>query len=143
MGTDTTENGATENSTDKNKVENGMAESNNWVCVLEDSSQLKPLQIMEWVESNPAAGRPPKEVVVWRSESGEVCAMEPRCPHQWSHLGNEGLVVGEEMICVTHFWAFEKNGCGWKENEAGRRDRKSDIEVFPCKEEDGGIFVQL
>ena len=112
-----------------------MQETKEWICVLEDSSQLKPLQIME-LELE-------KEIVLWRSESGKICAMEARCPHQWSHLKYEGMVDGEEIVCVTHFWTFEQNGCGWKDSDLGRRDKKGDIVTFPCKEENGAIFVQL
>lgn len=111
-----------------------------WICVLDDSRKLEPLQIMEWAQT---IDDKEYEVIIWRAESGKVCAMEPRCPHQWSHLGNEGAVVGEEMICTTHFWAFEQNGCGWKDNEMGRRNKKADIATFPCKEENGSIFIQL
>ena len=82
------------------------------------------------------------EVVVWRTESGVPCVMEARCPHQWSHLGASGAVVGEEIVCLTHFWTFGTNGSGWKENLNGRRDRKGDIEVFPCREAAGEIWVR-
>ena len=82
------------------------------------------------------------EVVVWRTESGVPCVMEARCPHQWSHLGASGAVVGEEIVCLTHFWTFGTDGSGWKENLNGRRDRKGDIEVFPCREAAGEIWVR-
>lgn len=79
------------------------------------------------------------EVVVWRTDSGVACVMEARCPHQWSHLGGAGAVAGEEIVCLTHFWTFGTDGRGWKENLHGRRDRKGDIEVYPCREEAGQI----
>lgn len=112
-----------------------------WICVLEDSSELAPLQIIEWTQN---IDKRLREVIIWRSESGEVCAMEPRCPHKWTHLGVEGLVVGEELLCTDHFWIFKQDGKGFKENEEkGRLDKKGDIGTFPCKEEDGAIFIQL
>lgn len=79
------------------------------------------------------------DVVVWRTEAGMPCVMEARCPHQWSHLGGSGAVAGEEIVCLTHFWTFGTDGRGWKENLAGRRDRKGDIEVYPCREVAGEI----
>ncbi len=82
------------------------------------------------------------DVVVWRTESGVPCVMEARCPHQWSHLGSSGAVAGEEIVCLTHFWTFATDGSGWKENLDGRRDRKGDIEVYPCREVAGEIRVR-
>ncbi|MDE0654623.1 MAG: Rieske (2Fe-2S) protein [bacterium] len=82
------------------------------------------------------------DVVVWRTESGVPCVMEARCPHQWSHLGDAGAVAGEELVCLTHFWTFGTDGRGWKENLDGRRDRKGDIEVHPCREVAGEILVR-
>ena len=82
------------------------------------------------------------DLVVWRTESGVPCVMEARCPHQWSHLGGAGAVAGEELVCLTHFWTFGTDGRGWKENLDGRRDRKGDIEVYPCREVAGEIRVR-
>ncbi len=82
------------------------------------------------------------DIVVWRTESGVPCVVEARCPHQWSHLGGSGAVAGEELVCLTHFWTFATDGSGWKENLDGRRDRKGDIEVYPCREVAGEIRVR-
>ena len=82
------------------------------------------------------------DVVVWRTESGVPCVMEARCPHQWSHLGDSGAVAGDEIVCLTHFWTFATDGSGWKENLDGRRDRKGDIKVYPCREAAGEIRVR-
>ncbi|MYI55415.1 MAG: Rieske 2Fe-2S domain-containing protein [Acidimicrobiia bacterium] len=82
------------------------------------------------------------DLVVWRTESGIPCVMEARCPHQWSHLGGSGAVAGEELVCLTHFWTFATDGSGWKENLDGRRDRKGDIDVYPCREDAEEIRVR-
>ena len=83
-----------------------------------------------------------EDLVVWRTTLGQVCVMEARCPHQWSHLAKEGSVDGEELVCLAHFWRFTTNGNGWKANVSGRRDRKGDIDVHPCREADGRIWVK-
>ena len=82
------------------------------------------------------------DLVVWRTALGQVCVMEAHCPHQWSHLAQEGSVDGEELVCLTHFWRFTTNGEGWKVNMDGRRDRKGDIKIHPCSEVDGQIWVR-
>ena len=82
-----------------------------------------------------------RDLVVWKTEKGELCAMEARCPHQWTHLAYQGVVVGEEIICTTHFWRFSTTGKGCKENLNGRRDPKGEIEVMPCYEKNGKIWI--
>ncbi len=112
-----------------------------WICVLEDGSQLEAGQILEW---NREINGKIYDLVIWRSQSGQACVMDSRCPHQWSHLGSQGAVVGEQIVCGTHFWCFDLDGTGWKENERkGRMDRKADIETYICEERDGGIFIKV
>jgi nitrite reductase/ring-hydroxylating ferredoxin subunit len=83
------------------------------------------------------------ELVVWRDRSGRPCAMDARCPHQWSYLGFEGVVDGDEVVCASHFWRFDVEGHGTKVNVHGRRDVKADIEVFPCEEHEGRLRARL
>ena len=80
-----------------------------------------------------------RELVVWRGRDGRPCVMDARCPHQWSYLPSESLVDGAELVCTTHFWRFDREGAGWKASMTGRRDRKGDVEVHPCREVDGRI----
>ena len=82
-----------------------------------------------------------QDLIVWRTEKGKLCAMAARCPHQWTHLAHEGVIVGEEIICTTHFWRFSTTGQGCKENVKGRRDPKGNIEVMPCYEKGGKIWI--
>ncbi|SVB83113.1 uncharacterized protein METZ01_LOCUS235967, partial [marine metagenome] len=82
-----------------------------------------------------------QDLVIWRTTDGRPCVMEARCPHQWSHLGGEGVVEGDELVCLTHLWRFTTEGEGWKLNVGGRRDRKGDIRTWPCREDADGIWV--
>jgi phenylpropionate dioxygenase-like ring-hydroxylating dioxygenase large terminal subunit len=84
-----------------------------------------------------------RELVVWRGHDGVVCVMDARCPHQWSHLGVEGVVDGDELVCAAHFWRFDRAGVGSKVNIKGRRDPKADVAVFGCRERGGLIEVEL
>jgi phenylpropionate dioxygenase-like ring-hydroxylating dioxygenase large terminal subunit len=83
------------------------------------------------------------ELVVWRRQDGQPCVMDARCPHQWSYLGFEGVVDGDELVCTAHFWRFDCGGRGTKRNVFGRRDDKADILVFPVRESDGAIHAEL
>ena len=82
-----------------------------------------------------------REIVVWRSDSGGLGAVDARCPHQWAHLGSVGAVDGEDLVCLSHFWRFDLAGCGVKLAMNGRRDVKSDIDCFSVRERDGMIEV--
>jgi phenylpropionate dioxygenase-like ring-hydroxylating dioxygenase large terminal subunit len=84
-----------------------------------------------------------QDLVVWRTFDGRPCVMDARCPHQWSHLGAEGCVDGDEIVCTSHFWRFDLHGVGTKVNVNGRRDVKADVEVHPCVERDGSIWIRL
>lgn len=81
------------------------------------------------------------DLVVWRTTDGRPCVMEARCPHNWSHLGAEGAVDGDELVCCTHYWRFALDGTGTKLNANGRRDPKADIEVYPCAERDAMVGI--
>ena len=79
-------------------------------------------------------------VVVWTGSDGATCVMAGRCPHQWSPLSIDGSVMGDELVCVTHGWRFDRSGRGTKRSVLGRRDRKGDIEVHPHRVSDGFVL---
>lgn len=83
-----------------------------------------------------------EELVVWRGDDGTVVASDARCPHAWTHLGAQGVVHGCELVCLTHFWRFDRAGRGTTlDDRTGRRDERAPIAVRPCAEHDGAIFV--
>jgi phenylpropionate dioxygenase-like ring-hydroxylating dioxygenase large terminal subunit len=51
-----------------------------------------------------------KELVVFRTESGEAKVLDAYCPHLGAHLGHGGKVHGESIACPFHGWQF--NGAG-------------------------------
>ena len=51
-----------------------------------------------------------REIVVYRTESGTVCAAEAYCPHLGAHLGHGGEVCGEELRCPFHGFRFSVQG---------------------------------
>ena len=112
----------------------GAATTDDWDAIA-SSEAVSPGEVVERTLDG-------ADVVVWRTQSGVPCVMDARCPHQWSHLGDSGTVAGEEIVCLTHFWTFETDGSAWKENLAGRRDRKGDIEVYACREVEGTIWAR-
>jgi phenylpropionate dioxygenase-like ring-hydroxylating dioxygenase large terminal subunit len=81
-----------------------------------------------------------ERVVVWTGADGEPCVMAGRCPHQWSPLDVDGSVMGDELVCITHGWRFDRSGRGTKRSVLGRRDRKGDIDVYPHRVRDGMVY---
>ena len=52
------------------------------------------------------AGEP---IVIARSESGEVFALDDRCAHRQFPL-RKGVVCGEFLKCAYHAWSYQKSG---------------------------------
>lgn len=50
------------------------------------------------------------DLVVYRTHSGVVRAVEPYCPHLGAHLGHGGRVDGEDIVCPFHHFAFGIDG---------------------------------
>lgn len=51
-----------------------------------------------------------RDLVMFRTESGEAKVLDAFCPHLGAHLGHGGKVVGESIACPFHGWQF--NGAG-------------------------------
>ncbi|MBA2405033.1 MAG: Rieske 2Fe-2S domain-containing protein [Bdellovibrionales bacterium] len=50
-----------------------------------------------------------QELVIFRSENGELGALDAYCPHMGTHLG-KGKVVKNNVRCFFHHWEFTKEG---------------------------------
>lgn len=51
-----------------------------------------------------------REMVLFRTESGDLGLVNPICPHLGAHLGHGGTVVGESIRCPFHHWAYDTEG---------------------------------
>ncbi|MBA6413264.1 aromatic ring-hydroxylating dioxygenase subunit alpha [Parahaliea sp. F7430] len=59
-----------------------------------------------------------KELVLFRTESGNPCLLDAYCPHLGAHLGHGihenkgkgGRVEGESIVCPFHAWKFNGDG---------------------------------
>ena len=81
------------------------------------------------------------EIVLWRTTSGELAACDARCPHPWAHLATAGVVDGDELVCLSHFWRFGTDGAGSKLGATGRRDEKAANRIFRVEERGGRIML--
>ena len=83
-----------------------------------------------------------EEFVLWRGHDGRVRGAPRRCPHLDHDLA-EGYVVGDELVCVGHAWAFDGDGHAYKRNEFGRVDPKGTVETPVIREHDAVIEAAL
>jgi phenylpropionate dioxygenase-like ring-hydroxylating dioxygenase large terminal subunit len=51
-----------------------------------------------------------RELVLFRTESGEAKLLDAYCPHLGAHLGHGGHVAGENIACPFHGWQFNGEG---------------------------------
>jgi phenylpropionate dioxygenase-like ring-hydroxylating dioxygenase large terminal subunit len=50
-----------------------------------------------------------RELVLWRSNDGQVHAWQDRCPHRGTRL-SIGAIENDQLICAYHGWRFASSG---------------------------------
>jgi len=83
-----------------------------------------------------------EEYVLWRGADDRVRSAPRRCPHLDHDLA-EGHVVGSELVCPGHAWAFDGDGNAYKRNEFGRVDPKGSVTTLAIDEYDGTVDLEL
>ena len=71
-----------------------------------------------------------KDLVLFRTESGEVALLDAFCPHLGAHLGHGGKVKGEEIECPFHAWRFGSDGQCKAVPYAQRLPRKAEVKKW-------------
>jgi 3-ketosteroid 9alpha-monooxygenase subunit A len=82
------------------------------------------------------------DFVVWRGDDGGVRTAPRWCPHLDHDLA-DGYVVGNELVCAGHAWAFDGDGHAYKRNEFGRVDPKGTVPVLEAHERDDMISLTV
>jgi renierapurpurin 18,18'-hydroxylase len=83
------------------------------------------------------AGEP---IVLARTESGKVIALEDRCAHRQVPLSG-GVVDGEAIRCGYHGWTYDCSGKCIDVPYLGRERLPNGVRAYPCRESEGLIFV--
>ncbi len=83
------------------------------------------------------AGEP---IVLARTESGKVFALEDRCAHRQVPL-HAGVVEGESIRCGYHGWTYDCSGQCVDVPYLGRERLPNGVQSYPCREAHGLIFV--
>jgi renierapurpurin 18,18'-hydroxylase len=84
------------------------------------------------------AGEP---IVLARTETGQVFALDDRCAHRQFPL-HRGVVCGEMLRCAYHAWTYRQDGeiaaVPYLPKGAAR---PSGVRSYPCREAYGHVFV--
>lgn len=81
-----------------------------------------------------------REVVVFRTRSGELSAVDPICPHLGAHFGHGGTVDGETLRCPFHAFRFDTKGACVATGYGTKPPRVS-ARTWPIAENHGVVFV--
>jgi phenylpropionate dioxygenase-like ring-hydroxylating dioxygenase large terminal subunit len=79
-------------------------------------------------------------IVLARTESGKVFALEDRCAHRQVPL-HQGVVEGESIRCGYHGWTYDCSGKCIDVPYLGRDRLPNGVRSYPCQELEGLIFV--
>jgi phenylpropionate dioxygenase-like ring-hydroxylating dioxygenase large terminal subunit len=79
-----------------------------------------------------------QELAVFRTDAGQVGALEERCPHRRMRL-SLGTVVGDRLRCLYHGWTFDTAGNG---ESPGTPKLHACARAFDADERFGAIWVR-
>ena len=84
------------------------------------------------------AGEP---VVIVRSDSGRIFALEDRCAHRQVPL-SQGVVDGENIQCCYHGWVYDCEGKCVNIPYVGKAESiPRGVRHYPCREDYGFVFI--
>jgi phenylpropionate dioxygenase-like ring-hydroxylating dioxygenase large terminal subunit len=80
-------------------------------------------------------------IVLVRTESGRIYALEDRCAHRQVPL-HFGVVHGEHLQCGYHSWTYDQTGrCMGVPYLEKTQSRPAGVRSYPCREAYGLVFV--
>lgn len=82
-----------------------------------------------------------RELVAWRSESGDVAVLDAYCSHLGAHLGYGGTVVGEALQCPFHGWQWNAAGRNVCIPYADRPNLGRKVVSYPTAERNEAIYI--
>src|SRR5437588_659352 len=80
-------------------------------------------------------------LVVFRTEAGQVRALDAYCAHMGAHLGVGGRVRGEGIVCPYHGWQWDEQGCNVSIPYEDRPNRARRIRRWPVAERNGLVYL--
>lgn len=107
---------------------------NQWYGVASSAevTDTQPYRLVLWKQA----------IVLFRDASGQVQAIEDRCPHRQVHL-SEGKVVDGAIVCAYHGWAFDGQGRCTDVPYLAEHQKlpNCQLKTYPVREQDGFIWL--
>lgn len=82
-----------------------------------------------------------RDLVLFRTESGQPVVMDAHCPHLGAHLGVGGVVVGESIRCPFHAFRFGVEGRCVEVPYARSIPPRARVRTYPVDEKNGVVLV--
>jgi nitrite reductase/ring-hydroxylating ferredoxin subunit len=82
-----------------------------------------------------------RDIVVFRTESGEAAILDAHCPHMGAHMGYGGRVEGETLRCPFHGFNFAVDGRCVSTPYATKIPPKCNAGSWPVRERNGVVLV--
>ncbi|MFT3770519.1 MAG: Rieske 2Fe-2S domain-containing protein [Minicystis sp.] len=83
-----------------------------------------------------------RQLVLFRGEDGVARVFDALCPHLGAHLGHDGAVAGNGIVCPFHHWAFDGAGrCVDIPYSTRPIPRQARVRSWPVREVNQAIFV--
>ena len=82
-----------------------------------------------------------RDLVLWRSESGQFCLQDAYCPHLGAHFGVGGQVNGEHIRCPFHHWEFNGDGRVAAIPYAKKLNEKACVRTYPVQVKYGIVMA--
>lgn len=81
-------------------------------------------------------------IALFRSEDGQLAAVQNRCPHRHLKLSH-GVVQGCNLRCIYHGWAFNREGwlVDYSHDSFGKPLLKNQLRTYPVRVRYGLIWV--
>lgn len=82
-----------------------------------------------------------REMIAWRTTSGQAVVMDAYCEHLGAHLGYGGHVEGEVIECPFHGWQWNAEGRNVCIPYQDRPNRGRRIRSYPVTERNESIYI--
>lgn len=82
-----------------------------------------------------------RDLVLFRTESGQPSLLDAYCPHLGAHLGQGGKVNGEVIQCPFHGWCFDIEGACAQVPFARKVPSKARTNAWPLVERNGLLMA--
>jgi nitrite reductase/ring-hydroxylating ferredoxin subunit len=82
-----------------------------------------------------------EDLVVFRTEHGDLRALDAYCGHMGAHLGFGGRVCGDSIVCPYHGWEWDGEGRNLSIPYEDRPNKARQIRTWPVMEKNDIVYL--